>query len=54
MLIHTYQQQEMGWDGTVADSGREAPEGVYYYIVEYCMHDDEVIQHRGSVTLIRE
>lgn len=53
-LIHSYSFQEMGWDGTVSVSGEHASDGVYYYIVEYCRYDDEVIEHRGVVQLIRD
>ncbi len=54
-LIHTYEFQDMGWDGTVAVSGEQASDGVYFYLVEYCRaNEEEIIEHRGVVHLIRD
>ncbi len=43
-----------GWDGTVSATGNQAPTGTYFYVVEYCRYDGEVVEYRGNVSLIRD
>lgn len=36
LKVHQYEgniRDWKGWDGTIMNSGREAPEGVYYYVI---------------------
>ena len=52
-LIEVLESQEDSWDGTLATSSQEAPDGVYYYILSYCRYDGEQVNKTGYITLIR-
>jgi gliding motility-associated-like protein len=53
ILIYTLEESGQRWNGIIAKSEKEAPDGVYYYILNYC--DFEEIEHSqtGHITLIR-
>lgn len=51
-LLFTSNHIGMGWDGRVTNTGLLAPEGVYYYIVDYCLYDGREAQQRGVVHLL--
>jgi len=50
-----YDNQTKYWDGTSSGSlyGKQkiAPEGTYYYIIEYTNFDNEVVKHTGYIYL---
>lgn len=52
--VYEMHEFNTGWDGTLGNTGNPLPSGVYYYLVEYCQYDEEILNFRGSITLIRE
>ena len=44
---------EPGWDGTIQNDGNPAPEGTYYYVVDFCRFNGTKGDLKGSLTLIR-
>jgi len=54
ILIHESHSIDEGWNGTVQRTGAPAPEGTYYYILEYCRHDGSEEKVMGYTTLLRE
>jgi gliding motility-associated-like protein len=50
-LVYEWDGLQAFWDGTVND--KDAPAGVYYYIVETVDIFDEAKDNKGTVTLIR-
>lgn len=52
-LIYVIDRMNMGWDGTVTNTGRFAPQGTYFYMIDYCRHDGTTGSEQGTVTLIR-
>ena len=53
VLIFFTEFQEISWDGRIHNSPEEAPDGVYYYIVDYCRVDGENGKLNGYITLVR-
>ncbi len=45
-------QQNLPWDGN-AENGQKASDGVYYYILNYTLHDGSPGSKNGSITLFR-
>jgi gliding motility-associated-like protein len=52
-LVYELNDAAGGWNGTVLKTGKSAPDGVYYYILDYCTFSDEK-ELAGFVQLIRE
>jgi gliding motility-associated-like protein len=53
ILVYEITEVGFGWDGHVQHSGGALSDGVYFYVVTYCVSDAEKQQKRGSLTLIR-
>ncbi len=53
LLIYTLESNGQYWDGTIEKSGMEAPDGTYYYILNYCDHRNVPYSQRGYITLAR-
>ncbi|MGB0807245.1 MAG: gliding motility-associated C-terminal domain-containing protein, partial [Salibacteraceae bacterium] len=53
MLIYTLQTNGQKWNGKVEKSGMDAPEGTYYYILNYCDYKDVQFTKTGYITLLR-
>jgi gliding motility-associated-like protein len=54
MLMYTSTDVKSGWDGKY--NGKDAPEGVYYWVTSYvsrCLNDETPIQSKGFVHLFR-
>lgn len=41
------------WDGIAMQTGRQAPEGTYYYIVKATFGDGEVVEEKGYLMLLK-
>lgn len=52
-LIYRTNYMGFAWDGTVTNTGEIAPEGSYYYLIEYCRFDGSEAQQRGIINLFR-
>ena len=52
-LIYTLESQSEYWDGTMERSKLDAPEGTYYYILNYCDYKKDSYSQTGYITLIR-
>lgn len=50
-LLYTSLNQNDGWDGTY--KGKKEPVGVYVYYVEATMIDGQVVNKKGTITLLR-
>lgn len=48
------QNVDVEWNGTNKNDGGECPAGVYYYVVEYKLRNEEPKNQTGTVTLIRK
>jgi gliding motility-associated-like protein len=44
---------EPGWNGNIQNDGSPAPEGTYYYLVDYCRFNGTTCKLKGYLTLIR-
>jgi gliding motility-associated-like protein len=53
VLIYEMNEIEYSWNGVVQHTGEPLPDGVYFYIVSYCVDGAAEKQKRGSITLIR-
>jgi gliding motility-associated-like protein len=53
MLIYTLQSNGAEWNGKVDKSNLDAPEGTYYYILNYCDYNNQKISRTGYITLLR-
>lgn len=51
-LIYHTDNIKQGWDGKIQHSGEPAPDGTYYYMINYCNYDNTSIQLNGFVELI--
>jgi len=45
---------EPGWNGTIQNDGSPAPEGTYYYLVDFCRFNGTKGSLKGFLTLIRD
>ncbi len=45
---------EPGWNGTIQNDGSPAPEGTYYYLVDFCRFNGTNGKLKGFLTLIRD
>ena len=53
MLIHESNQINKGWDGRTKE-GIEAPEGTYFYVIEFKGEGDSDARiYKGALTLLR-
>jgi gliding motility-associated-like protein len=50
-LLYTSLNQNDGWDGTY--KGKREPVGVYVYYVEAVMIDGQLVNKKGTITLLR-
>tara|TARA_R110002050_G_scaffold147017_1_gene272629 strand:+ start:4351 stop:8619 length:4269 start_codon:yes stop_codon:yes gene_type:complete len=53
VLIYELISPEQSWDGRIINSPKEAADGVYYYILDYCTLTGEGIRKNGYITLRR-
>lgn len=51
-LIYQIGNIKQGWDGTIQHSGQPAPDGTYYYTINYCNYDNAAAQLDGFIELI--
>ena len=49
--VYSWEGLQPDWDGTI--QGKKATEGVYFYVISGIKTNDEAIDEKGSVTLIR-
>ncbi|MEQ9186585.1 MAG: gliding motility-associated C-terminal domain-containing protein [Cryomorphaceae bacterium] len=54
ILLYEGHSIDEGWDGNIQGTERQAPEGTYYYLIDYCRHDASEGTAKGFVTLLRE
>ena len=52
-LVFEADNYDNTWEGTTQD-GQALPEGPYYYILEYKDPEDNLVQQKGSLTILRE
>jgi gliding motility-associated-like protein len=50
-LVFESGESQIGWDGSY--QGKECPEGVYFYFLEFSGQDGHSHQKKGNVTLVR-
>jgi len=51
-VIYQIDNIKQGWDGKIQSSGDLAPDGTYYYLINYCNYDNTSIQLAGFLELI--
>jgi gliding motility-associated-like protein len=52
-MLFTSNHINIGWDGTVTNTGLPAPEGTYFYLANFCRYDGSRGSLKGSLTLFR-
>ena len=52
-LVYEVENYDNTWEGTTGN-GEDLPAGPYYYILEYKDPNNQPIQRKGSITLVRE
>ncbi|MCB0595599.1 MAG: gliding motility-associated C-terminal domain-containing protein [Lewinellaceae bacterium] len=52
-LVFEADNYDNTWEGT-NDSGQALPEGPYYYVLEYTDPEGNLVQQKGSLTILRE
>ena len=52
-LIYELNNINEFWDGTILNSGRIAPLGIYVFLIELKNSRGQFITEKGSITLIR-
>jgi len=52
-LVFEADNYDNTWEGTAQD-GQALPEGPYYYVLEYTDPEGNLVQQKGSLTIIRE
>jgi len=52
-IIYEWDDMSKGWDGTIMNSGELAPEGEYFYIIDYTDKYNTPVTRHGIVSLIR-
>lgn len=51
-VVYSVNSSGFSWDGSNGIRGNQAPSGVYYYIVSYCINGETITQ-KGNITLVR-
>ena len=51
-VVYSVRSSGFSWDGSNGIRGNQAPSGVYYYIVSYCVNGETITQ-KGNITLVR-
>lgn len=51
-LVFQADNYQTGWDGTT-QSGDPLPDGPYYFVLEFTNKDGELVQQKGSLTILR-
>jgi gliding motility-associated-like protein len=52
ILVHTFSNANIGWDGYIPEAGKRSPDGIYFYVISYCVDEIEY-RRKGSVTILR-